>query len=120
VVTANFAINTYTLTYLTATNGTISGVATQTVAYAGNGSRDGGGGRWLCIYELERRLDGQSRTDSGVTNDLTVTANFVSAMLTPPVLAANPALTANGLQLFFSGPSGQTFKVLAARIWKCR
>jgi hypothetical protein len=115
VVTANFAINTYTLTYLTATNGTISGVATQTVAYAGNGSAVTAvavGG--YAFTNWSDGLTANPRTDSGVTNDLTVTANFVSAMLTPPVLAANPALTANGLQLFFSGPSGQTFKVLGS------
>ena len=114
-VTANFAINTYTLTYLAGANGTISGVATQTVAYAGNGSAvtavaDSG-------YVFTNWSDGVTanpRTDTGVTNDLTVTANFVAVALTPPALAANPALTANGLQLIFSGPSGQTFKVLGS------
>ena len=40
--------------------------------------------------------------------------NFVLAMLKPPVLAVNSALTTNGLQLIFSGPSGQTFKVLGS------
>ena len=114
-VTANFAINTYTLTYLAGVNGTISGVATQTVAYAGSGSAVtavAAGGNVFTNWS--DGLTANPRTDTGVTNDLTVTANFVSAALTPPVLAANPALTANGLQLIFSGPSGQTFKVLGS------
>ncbi len=115
VVTANFAVNTYTLTYLAGANGTISGLATQTVAYAGNGSpvtAVAAGG--YAFTNWSDGLTANPRTDTGVTNNLTVTANFVSAVLTPPVLAANPGLTANGLQLIFSGPGGQTFKVLGS------
>ena len=37
-ITANFAINTYTLTYTAGANGTISGTSPQTVNYGGNGT----------------------------------------------------------------------------------
>ena len=38
-VTANFAINTYTLTYTAGANGTISGTSPQTVNYGASGTR---------------------------------------------------------------------------------
>ena len=37
-MTANFAINTYTLTYTAGTNGTISGTSPQTVNSGGSGT----------------------------------------------------------------------------------
>ena len=37
-VTANFAINTYTLTYTAGANGTITGTSPQTVNYGADGS----------------------------------------------------------------------------------
>ena len=37
-VTANFAINTYTLTYTAGANGTIAGTTPQTVNYGANGT----------------------------------------------------------------------------------
>ena len=37
-VTANFAINTYVLTYTAGPHGTISGTSPQTVNYGDNGS----------------------------------------------------------------------------------
>ena len=109
------AITGLTLTYLAGGNGSISGVATQTVSYAGSGSpvtavaADG-----YAFTDWSDGLTVNPRTDTGVTNNLTVTANFFCAMLTPPVLAANSTLTASGLLLIFSGPSGQTFKVLGS------
>jgi len=115
LVTATFAINTYTLTYLAGANGTISGVATQMVAYASSGSAVTAVPNSGDVFtNWSDGVTANPRTDPDVTNDLTVTANFVAAVLTPPVLAVNPGLTANGLQLIFSGPSGQTFKVLGS------
>lgn len=76
-VTANFAIDTYTLTYNTDGNGTISGTAVQTVGYGFDGAivtavANTG-------YKFVDWSDGvitESRTDLNVTGDITVTARF--------------------------------------------
>ena len=76
-VTANFAINQYTLTYNAGPNGSISGTTPQTVEHGANGSAvmavpDTG-------FHFVSWSDGSTadlRIDSGVTGDLTVTANF--------------------------------------------
>ena len=81
-VTANFAINTYTLTYTAGTGGTLTGDTTQTVNYGGSGTSvtavpNTG-------YHFVDWSDGSianPRTDINVTADITVTANFD---LTPP------------------------------------
>jgi hypothetical protein len=83
-VTVNFAINTYTLTYSAGANGTISGVSPQTVNYGANGTeitavQNAG-------YAFTNWSDGSvanPRTDAGVTNNVSVTANFVA---TPPAI----------------------------------
>jgi len=76
-ISATFAINHYTLTYLAGANGTISGPTPQTVQYGGSGTQvtavpNTG-------YHFVSWSDGvtnPSRTDGNVTADLTVTANF--------------------------------------------
>jgi len=78
-VTANFAINTYTLTYTAGANGSLSGSTPQTVNYGGSSSAvtavpDSG-------YSFVNWSDGSTanpRTDTNVTADLTVTANFTA------------------------------------------
>ena len=76
-VTANFALNKYTLTYSAAENGTIDGVSPQTVEHGGDGSPV------TAIpaehYHFVAWSDGAataSRTDSDVIADISVTANF--------------------------------------------
>ena len=76
-VTANFAINTYTLAYLAGENGSISGPSPQTVPYSGSGEAvtavPASG------YHFVNWSDGRTdnpRTDGPVTGDLTVTALF--------------------------------------------
>lgn len=79
-VTANFEINTYTLTYSAGTNGSISGDSPQTVDYGSDGSEvealpDDG-------YTFVDWSDGSTdnpRTDVNVTADISVTANFAEA-----------------------------------------
>ena len=79
-VTANFAINTYTLTYTAGPHGTISGTSPQTVNYGDNGSPvtavpDSG-------YSFVNWSDDSTqnpRTDMNVMMDISVTANFASA-----------------------------------------
>ncbi len=114
-VTANFAINTYTLTYSAGPNGTISGTSPQTVNYGASGTSitavPASG------YAFTNWSDGNlanPRTDSNVTNSLSVTANFVATTAVPPVITGSPVLGSGGLQLTFSGPPGQTYKILAS------
>ena len=76
-VTANFAINTYTLTYTAGANGTITGTSPQTVNHGANGSAvtavpNAG-------YHFVDWSDGvltAARTDTNVTANVSVTANF--------------------------------------------
>jgi len=76
-VTANFAIDTYTLTYTAGTNGTISGTSSQSVDYGTAGSEvtavpD-------AHYHFVDWSDGvltTVRTDLNVTENKSVTANF--------------------------------------------
>ncbi len=77
IVTVTVAANEYTLTYTTGTGGTITGTATQTVSSGANGSAvtatpNSG-------YHFVGWSDGvttATRTDSNVTGNITVTANF--------------------------------------------
>ena len=76
-VIANFAINTYTLTYTAGANGSINGTTPQTVDHGSDGSPvtavpDTG-------YHFVDWSDGSTdnpRTDTNVTADISVTANF--------------------------------------------
>jgi len=83
-VTANFAINTYTLTYNAGPNGAISGTSPQTVNYGGSGSAvtampNSG-------YYFANWSDGSTanpRTDANVSSNITVTANFSNTLPAP-------------------------------------
>jgi uncharacterized repeat protein (TIGR02543 family) len=76
-ITANFAINTYTLTYTAGAHGSITGTSPQAVNYGADG---------LAVtavpatgYHFVNWSDASTanpRTDTGVTGDITVTANF--------------------------------------------
>jgi hypothetical protein len=76
-VSANFAINTFTLAYAAGANGTITGIASQTVNYGANGSQvtavpNTG-------YHFVNWSDGSTtnpRTDSNITANINVSANF--------------------------------------------
>nr|WP_276207535.1 S8 family serine peptidase [Wenzhouxiangella sp. XN201] len=78
-VTAQYEINSYTLTYTVGANGTISGTTTQTVDHGSDGASveavpDSG-------YFFSQWSDGSTenpRTDAGVTSDVTVEAEFLS------------------------------------------
>jgi beta propeller repeat protein len=75
--TASFAINTYTLTYVAGSGGTISGASPQTVNYNGSGTA-------ITVvpatgYHFVRWSDGvttATRTDTGVVANITATAEF--------------------------------------------
>jgi len=82
-VVANFAIDTFTLTYTAGAGGTISGISPQTVEYGADGSAV------TAVPDANYRFvnwsDGMleaSRTDTNVTSDISVTANFELEMHT--------------------------------------
>ena len=119
-VTANFAVNTYTLAYLAGANGTVSGVTNQTVNYGGSGmmvSAVAGSG-----YAFSSWSDGVTanpRTDLNVTSNINVTANFASLppvmVVPPPVITnANPAADGILFTVSGSGTAGQGYVLLTA------
>ena len=76
-IVANFAIDTYTLTYNAGANGSIVGTSPQTVNYGDNGAQVTATPD-LCYYFVNWS-DGvltAARTDLNITGDKTVTANF--------------------------------------------
>ena len=76
-VTANFAINTYILTYTEGANGGITGTSPQTVTSGGSGTAvtavpaDG-----FNFLNWSDSSTANPRTDTAVTANITVTANF--------------------------------------------
>ena len=78
-VTANFAINTYTLTYTAHANGIISGTSPQTVSYGGNGTAVSAVPS--TGYHFVNWSDGSTadpRKDTNVTANISVTASFAA------------------------------------------
>ena len=76
-ITAVFRIRTYTLTYTAGSNGSISGILTQTVNHGDDGTAvtaipDDG---YKFVSWSDNRTD-NPRTDSNVTNDISVSAIF--------------------------------------------
>jgi hypothetical protein len=79
-VTATFAANQFTLTYLAGANGSISGTTPQTVNQGADGTAGHGGARSrLPLRELGATVcSPRTRTDTNVQADLTVTATFAA------------------------------------------
>ena len=76
-VTANFAINTYTLTYLSGGNGSISGTTPQTVNYGEDGTAvTAVPNTGYHFVNWSDSSTANPRTDMNVMGDITVTANF--------------------------------------------
>ena len=107
-VTANFAINTYTLTYTAGANGTITGSTPQTVDHGATGTLvtavpDTG-------YHFVSWSDGvltAARTDTNVTANISVTANFAITTYTLTYTAgANGTITGITPQTVDHGASG--------------
>ncbi|MEI6039866.1 MAG: InlB B-repeat-containing protein [Candidatus Berkelbacteria bacterium] len=76
-VTADFAINTYTLTYNAGSNGSITGTTSQTVGYGSNGAQVTAVP--AANYHFVKWSDNvmtAARTDLNVTDNITVTATF--------------------------------------------
>ncbi len=114
-VTASFAINTFTLTYIAGANGTISGSSTQVVSSGGSGSAvtavaNSG-------YHFTSWSDGvltASRTDTNVLANITVTASFAINTFTLTYIAgSNGSITGSTTQVVSSGGSGSLVTAVA-------
>ncbi|WP_133241452.1 InlB B-repeat-containing protein [Balneicella halophila] len=119
-VTAEFELKTYTVTYNTDGNGTISGTATQTVSHGSSSTSvealaDSG-------YEFVKWSDGSTdnpRKDTNVTSDISVVAEFAE-IVTPPTEYTLSYTAGNGgrisgeaTQRVEKGESGSTVEAIA-------
>jgi hypothetical protein len=76
-VTAEFAINTYTLTYLAGVNGSLTGTLIQTVNHGTDGiSITAVPAAGYAFSDWSDSSTDNPRTDTNVTGNITVTANF--------------------------------------------
>jgi hypothetical protein len=76
-VTANFAINTYTLTYTAGANGSLTGTSPQTVNHGANGSAvTAVANTHYSFVDWSDSSTANPRTDTNVTANKSVTANF--------------------------------------------
>ena len=108
-VVANFAVKTYTLDYTSGANGKLKGQVSQIVNYRGSGTAviaipDTG-------YHFSAWSDGSTanpRSESQVTANLTVTANFAinTYTLAYDVTGANGTLKGETMQTVTHGASG--------------
>ena len=115
-VTAQFAINTYTLTYLTDGNGTISGTTPQTVNYGSSSTAvtpvpNAG-------YHFMKWSDNSTanpRIDSNVTANLSVTAQFAIDTFTLTYTAgSNGSITGTTPQTVNYGSAGTAVTAVPA------
>ena len=99
-VTANFAIDTYTLTYTAGANGSIRGTSPQTVDYGADGTAvtavPAPGYHFVSWSDASTA---NPRTDTNVTANITVTANFAINTYTLTYTAgANGSITGSSPQ----------------------
>ena len=113
-VTANFAINTYTLDYAAGENGILTGETSQMVNYGGNGTTveavpNTG-------YHFEKWSDKSTvnpRTDLNVTANVNVTASFAVNTYTLDYAAGeNGILTGETSQMVNYGGNGTTVEAV--------
>ncbi|WP_419871689.1 InlB B-repeat-containing protein [Candidatus Pristimantibacillus sp. PTI5] len=115
-VTASFAINEYTLTYLAGEGGTLTGEASQTVNHGASGT--GVTAKPNEGYHFTGWSDGgqsASRTDSNLTGSKTVAAGFAINEYTLTYAAgANGSLEGSASQTVNHGSSGEKVTALPA------
>src|SRR5439155_1391692 len=107
-VTANFAIDTFTLTYTAGTHGSLTGSSPQTVDYGSNGTAV------TAVPDLHYPLvpytalfTSNPRTDMNVTANLSVTANFAIDTFTLTYTAGtHGSLTGSSPQTVDYGSNG--------------
>ncbi len=88
-VTANFAIDTYTVAYLAGDHGSITGSASQTVNYGADASSvtataDSG----FHFTNWSDSSTANPRTDYGIDTNISITANFAADDTNAPVISA--------------------------------
>ncbi|MGJ8653632.1 MAG: carbohydrate-binding protein [Opitutaceae bacterium] len=114
-VTANFAIDTYTLTYTAGANGSITGTSPQTIDHGSDGSAVTAVA--ATNYSFVDWSDGSTanpRTDLSVTEDVTVTANFTIDTYTLTYTAgANGSITGSSPQTVDHGSDGSAVTAVA-------
>jgi hypothetical protein len=115
-VTAQFAINTYTLTYTAGTNGSLTGTLSQTVNHGASGTAITAVP--ATNYHFVQWSDGSTtnpRTDSNVTDNISVTAQFAINTYTLTYTAgANGSLTGTLSQTVNHGASGTAVTAVPA------
>ncbi len=81
-VSASFAINVYTLDYSAGENGTLSGEAAQTVSHGGDGTAVTAVPNEGCHFvQWSDGLTTATRTDTNVTGDIAVSAEFGAGII---------------------------------------
>ena len=108
-VTANFAINTYTLTYTAGANGTITGTSPQTVNHGADGTEVTAvpNAGYHFFNWSDGVLTASPRTDTNVTANVSVTANFAINTYTLTYTAgANGTITGTSPQTVNHGADG--------------
>jgi hypothetical protein len=115
-VTANFAINTYTLTYTAGANGSISGTSPQTVNYGAAGTTVTAVPSTGCYFvNWSDGLGTATRTDTNATANISVTANFAINIYTLTYTAgANGTITGPLSQPVYFGAYGTTVTAVPA------
>ena len=107
-VTASFAINQYTLTYSAGSNGTITGTSPQTVNYGASGTAvTAVPSTGYHFVNWSDASTANPRTDTNVTGDISVTANFAINSYTLTYTAgSNGTITGTSPQTVNYGASG--------------
>ena len=114
-VTANFAIDTFTLTYTAGANGSITGTSPQTVDYGNDGTAVTAVAdpNYHFVDWSDASTD-NPRTDTNVTADITVTANFALDTFTLTYTAgANGSITGTSPQTVDYGNDGTAVTAVA-------
>jgi hypothetical protein len=107
-VRANFAINTYSLSYSAGANGTVSGTASQTVNYGGNGSAvTAVPNTGYHFVKWSDNVATASRTDTNVTGNISVSASFaINTYSLSYAAGANGTVSGTASQTVNYGGSG--------------
>ncbi|MBK7934610.1 MAG: VCBS repeat-containing protein [Acidobacteria bacterium] len=103
-LTAHFVPSQYTLTYTAGTGGTISGTSPQTVTHGENGSAvTAVANIGFAFVNWSDASTANPRTDTNVTGNITVTANFVAVPPTVSSVSPTSGFSAGGYTLTVNG-----------------
>ncbi|MCI5158312.1 MAG: hypothetical protein D3906_07680, partial [Candidatus Electrothrix sp. AUS1_2] len=116
ICTAEFAIDSCTLTYTAGANGTISGNSPQTVDHGSDGSEVTAVAVANCHFvSWSDGSTANPRTDTGVTADITVTANFtIDTHILTYTAGANGSISGDSSQTVDHGSDGSAVTAVAA------